>query len=502
MLTGFRWLSLAVLLLSPGLAASSEICAQRSKVVGGWQASLANWPAFAELRLRARDEAVGQHHCGGTIIAPEWVLTAGHCVFDVTEPSRPLEIKRGADGRFEDVQSGYVLQVVTGIDDLAAAGPENIFEVADVIHHEDYHGVPSRDGNDIALIRLAKPWTGPVARLSLSPETDPQNEKVLSLAGFGDTVEGGPISQNKSFQNREPITFYSSSQKLQETSVPVVAPELCSSTYKTAKIGEGQLCAGYDRGEQDSCQGDSGGPISARDKDGCLYQVGAVSWGEGCARKKRYGVYTRISNYAGWLTAHAGKLVAISKDDQPEPDEEKKALVESIIQQLQREVGDNISAVELSADHAQPFKLNSGYKFTLNSPISGRLILIDIDAGYTVTQIFPNSFEKNPEKISAVEAGKPVIIPPRESGTAEFQAVEPTGPGKLLALIVPPQFPLKITAASDEVLQGTRGFRPVAKPVNYLTNILDQVLEEYRKSKMAGDTSGWGFGRFDYVIDK
>jgi trypsin len=430
------------------------------------------------------------------------VLTAGHCLLDLSRPEYPLEIKRGDDGRFEEAKTGDILQVAIGIDDLAATSPDNIYEVADIVRHEEYHGVPFRDGNDIALVRLARPSSGQVARLSLSPGTDPQGEALLQIAGFGDTVESGPISQTKAFTDREPITFYSSSQALLETSLPYVSPELCHSTYKSAAIGPGQICAGYDQGGRDSCQGDSGGPLAARDKNGCLYQIGTVSWGEGCAREHRYGVYTRLSNYAGWLRDHVGNLVAVSNDDPPSRDAEKAADVEAALQQLRQEIGDKAGVIDLSADRPLPFKVGSRYKFKLKSPISGRLIFIDIDADYTITQIFPNSFEKDPEKISRVEAGKTYVIPPPESGTLEFEAVEPVGKSKIVALIVPAQFPLTITAASPEILAATKGSRPVPKPVKYLTNILDQMIEEFNKSKEAGDTSEWGLGIFDYEIVK
>lgn len=65
------------------------------------------------------------------------------------------------------------------------------------------------------------------------------------------------------------------------------------------------VCAGFDKtGEtvgRDSCKGDSGGPLLIRNTEGFV-QAGIVSWGEGCYRKYKFGVYTRVARYAEWLT--------------------------------------------------------------------------------------------------------------------------------------------------------------------------------------------------------
>lgn len=60
------------------------------------------------------------------------------------------------------------------------------------------------------------------------------------------------------------------------------------------------FCAGYDDIAKDACQGDSGGPHVTLYRD-TYFITGIVSWGEGCARKGRYGVYTQVSKYIGWI---------------------------------------------------------------------------------------------------------------------------------------------------------------------------------------------------------
>lgn len=94
------------------------------------------------------------------------------------------------------------------------------------------------------------------------------------------------------------------SSTLKAAAVPVLSLDTCrkSDVYGKADqhILDSMLCAGHLRGGVDSCGGDSGGPLVC-EKDGRLKLSGIVSWGQGCARKNRPGVYTRVSSFLPWI---------------------------------------------------------------------------------------------------------------------------------------------------------------------------------------------------------
>jgi hypothetical protein len=116
-------------------------------------------------------------------------------------------------------------------------------------------------GDDIALVRLARPWTGPVAELSLAMAADPTAASGVQVrvAGFGKTERNMHKNNLDRFKRADGQgDVLAGSPRLLESAVETIATTICKNRYSTSAVGPGQVCAGLEQGGKDSCQRDSG----------------------------------------------------------------------------------------------------------------------------------------------------------------------------------------------------------------------------------------------------
>jgi trypsin len=250
------------------------------------------------LRYVASVSIGGAFGCTGTLIAPTWVMTAGHCgslTAAISGGAVPTPLALPASAY--DVKLDSVHADGSGAEDHA---------VAQVIVDSDYL-VTNGSGNDVTLLALDHASAVPPARIAALGERAIWNPGVkATIAGFGLTSQD---AQNA------PDT-------MQRAQVPIRSDADCAQAYPGGLPGGGgsfdaptMLCAGYPQGGTDTCQGDSGGPLLAPARDGVLRLVGATSFGDGCAQPGEPGVYARLAE--GPIRAFVQRFVPTAFEPEP-----------------------------------------------------------------------------------------------------------------------------------------------------------------------------------------
>lgn len=242
------------------------------RIIGGEIAKEGAYPFMTALVIREFDA----QFCGGALIAPQWVLTAAHCVKGMTDWDLTLD-------------------AIVGIHDLTQTdGQGQRVEVAEIFIHPDYIL-----DHDVALLRLVTPIdTVEPLRLATTEimAALPVGFEVMAI-GWGTVTGEWP---------------YEYPTLLHEVLLPIVDQAVCQAAYDDdgTTITDSMICLGPEDGQQDTCFADSGSPVLA-EVDGIWYEMALVSFGgsAGCAAANEYGVYMRMDSHENWIKSKLTNLV-------------------------------------------------------------------------------------------------------------------------------------------------------------------------------------------------
>jgi secreted trypsin-like serine protease len=240
----------------------------------------------------SRSVSSGNNHpfCGGTLIRDNAVLTAAHCIRSTTA-------------------SNYGVRI--GDWKIGQQGPQEVaVRLSKIYKHEDYDSRTTQ--NDIALLILDRRVTlGGQVQTACIPDKPVKLDATCYATGWGITREGG---------STQPTT-------LQEVQLPLYTKSDCKSKNGNG-VTEDMICAGYNEGGKDSCQGDSGGPLVCRIPGSNRMELrGVTSWGYGCARPNKPGVYARVNHFTSWINS---KLVQHDMDVVESEIDDLQSLIKSL----------------------------------------------------------------------------------------------------------------------------------------------------------------------------
>lgn len=249
------------------------------RIVGGSATTIADYPwqtAIAYDETIQAGNGFERQFCGGTLVAPQIMITAAHCVYDNTTPGF------GPPSHYETFTGRTFLSSSEG----------QVIEWSDYYYFTDALGTPLFNpltfDYDAIFVTLASASTSPPVKIAGADEAATWAAgRTARISGWGDQA-----SNANAFPDQ-----------LRAAQVQIIGDDFCANpaSYGPSFHPQLMLCAGVPGGGVDTCQGDSGGPIvvpvserSSRAR-GAFRLVGDTSWGIGCAEAQYPGIYARIA---------------------------------------------------------------------------------------------------------------------------------------------------------------------------------------------------------------
>jgi len=245
------------------------------------EAKFGEWPhvcaILKSVSVGEENDKVQVYLCGASLIAPQVVLTSGHCVNDTDTLQDILFVRCGEwDTQTEDEKYPFQELKVNRIEKHPNLDVDN--------HH-----------NNFALLFMSSafeemPHISPICLPQ--PGKKPLDGEYCVSHGWGKDEFGS----GGKYQTR-----------LKEVVVPVVNNDQCQEDLRSkTRLGEyyeldpSFICAGGKLGI-DTCKGDGGSPLVCQKQQGTWYQSGIVSFGIGCGETGFPAVYADVAFAACWI---------------------------------------------------------------------------------------------------------------------------------------------------------------------------------------------------------